>query len=394
MSMVYKYVTTKKNIMDINTFDLSNYFNQRPCDGLAPAGDAVGRTPSNDWGCDCSIRSCELYKREDPIFAYSQEDWVNKITELSVEHGLESLIPWGEVRSSPKRKAYKDYGIKHFRESMPKLPIHLKYGYFINKTLPTQIIADCYQTFMREIDLMRKKFLLMGESDSFNTYCNFSYDEFSSQLVPKMSENGFIKNPILNITKTLDDVKNNIFLPFCIDNTNPGTQLDFLRILIQYKYFSNSPVDIIYTKPIKQLWLDSADNLLPNDLKHWINTRIIQRDDLQFGIPSMETDTIEKLCLYIKDKFYSNFKGDLVANVFIDRLDLYSWYYDVSTYDDKSYYIRDIQMFEKKDNYYEDLLRQLVESKKVYQTIIEYKIEKSQLEFEDYRILLDKITGL
>lgn len=368
MFMVYKYVTTKKNIMDINTFDLSNYFNQ---------------------GLDD-----DHYRRENPVFVYNQEDWVNKITELAVEHGVESLIPWGEVRSSPKRKAYKDYGIEHFRESMPKLPIHLKYGYFINKKLPTKIIADCYQTFMKEIDLIREKFLLMGESDSFNRYCNFSYDEFNSQLVPKMPENGFIKNPILNITKTLDNVKNNIFLPFCIDSTNPGAQVDFCRILIHYKYFSNSPVDIIYTEPFKQQFSNSDDNLLPNDLNHWINTRITENDDLEFGTPSLETDTIDKLCLYIEDKFYSNFKGDLAANVFIDRLDLYFWWYGVSTFDDKSYYIRDIQMFEKKDNYYEDLLRQLVESKKVYQTIVEYKIEKSKLEFEDYRILLDKITGL
>jgi hypothetical protein len=384
--------------MNINVFDLSNYFNQTPCDGLSPAGDNVGRTELNDWGCNCSIRSCELYRRKNPVFAYNQEDWVNKITAMAAEHGVESLIPWGELRSSPKRKAYKDYGIQNFRESMPKTAIHLKYGYFINKTLPDEIIGDCYRTFMREINLIRKKFLVMGESDAFDSYCNFSYDEFNSQLIPEMPENRVIKNFILNITKTLDEVKNNIFLPFFIDNTNPGPQVDFCRILIHYKYFSNSPVDIVYTEPIKQPWLDSADKFLPGDLpkdlNHWINTRIKQNDGLKFGTPSLETDTIEKLCLYIKDKFYSNLKGDLVANVFIDRLDLVSWWYDVSTFDDKSYYIRDIQMFEKKDNYYEDVLRQLVEAKKVYQTIVEYKIEKSQLEFEDYRILLDKITGL
>jgi hypothetical protein len=384
--------------MNINIFDLSNYFNQSPCDGISPAGDLVGRTALNDWGCDCTIRSCELYRRENPIFAYNQEDWVNKITALAVEHGVESIIPWGEVRSSSKRKAYKDYGIENFRESMPKLAMHLKYGYFINKTIPDKIIGDCYRAFMKEIDLIRKKFLVMGELDSFNSYCNFSYDEFNSQLVTKIPESGVIKNPILNITKTLDEVKNNIFLPFFIDSTNPGKQIDFCRILIHYKYFSNSPVDIVYTEPIKQPWLDSADKLpsvcLPSDLNHWINTRIKQNNGLKFENPSLETDTIEKLCLYIKDKFYSNLKGDVVTNVFIDRLDVYSWWYDVSTFDDKSYYIRDIQIFEKKDNYYKDVLRQLAESKKVYQTIVEYKIKKPQLEFEDYRILLDKITGL
>lgn len=382
--------------MDINVFDLSNYFNQTPCDGLWPPGDDSNRTSSNDWGCNCSVRSCELYRRKDPILVYNQEDWVKGVTKVAVEHKAESIIPWGELQDSPKRKAYKDYGIQNFRESMPKLPIHLKYGYFINNTLPDKVVAECYRTFIREIDRIRKKFLVMGESDSFNSFCNFSYDEFNSQIIPEIPESGFIKNSILNITKTLDDAKNNIFLPFFIDNTNPGPQVDFCRILVHYKYFSNSPVDIIYTEPIKQPWLDSIDkvNSLPSPLNHWINDLINQKAGLEFGTPSSETDTIEKLCSYIKDKFYSNLKGDFVANVFIDRLDKYSWWYNVSVFDDKSYYIRDIKIFKKKNNYYKDLLKQLTEAKKVFQTIVEYKIEKSQLEFEDYRILLDKITGL
>lgn len=381
--------------MDIHIFDLSNYFNQIPCDGSWPPGDKAGRTPSNNWGCDCDGRMCELYVREDPILVYNQEDWVNSITKTAAEVGAESIIPWGEVQSSPKRKAYKDYGIKHFRNCMPKTAMHLKYGYFFNKKLPNKIIADCYRTFMREIDLIRKKFLIMGESDSFNSYWDFSYDEFNSQLIPQMPEGGFVKNPILNITKSLDDVKNNIFLPFCIDDTNAGPQIDFCRMLIHYKYFSNSPVDIIYTEPIKQPWLDSIDkvNSLPSPLNHWIKNHI-NEDNLEFGTPSSETDTIEKLCSYIKDKFYSNLTGNFVANVFLDRLDLYSWWYNVSIFDDKSYYIRDIRMFEKKDNYYKDLLRQLSKAKKIYQTIVEYEIEKSQLELKDYSILLDKITEL
>jgi hypothetical protein len=81
-------------------------------------------------------------------------------------------------------------------------------------------------------------------------------------------------------------------------------------------------------------------------------------------------------------------------NVFIDRCDLFSWKSGTSIFDGKSYYVRDVKIFEKKDNYYEDLLQQLVTSKKIYNTIIGYKPDEDQLDLQDCQILLDQIIEI
>jgi hypothetical protein len=336
--------------MNINIFDLSNY-----------------KVPY-------------FYERKLASFAYDMEEWKELMNNFGEKYNFPiEEIPWGEKRDSEKSKIFKSKGTEFFsQEELGSVPMHLKYNYFTESTLPSTSIEYCWIKFIEEINNVRKKSRLLGENNCFNTYFSFSHSEFNSKFIPQISETGFIKTPLFKITNIFQNFQKNIKLPIFMDsvdekfgsvpeNTNLSLRpsVSFCEVLINYKYFFNSPMDVIFGG----------------------------QGVTEYNIGNVNVTTIEKLGEHLITKCDLDTNMSVI-NVFIDRCDLFSWRSGTTTFDDKSYYVRDVIIFEKKDNYYEDLLQQLATSKKIYNTIIGYKPDEKELDLQDCQILLDQIIEI
>lgn len=95
--------------------------------------------------------------------------------------------------------------------------------------------------------------------------------------------------------------------------------VSFCEVLVNYKYFFNSPMDVIFGG--QGIAIHNAGDV---------------------NVP-----TIEKLGEHLIDKCDLD-TNTSVMNVFIDRCDLFSWRGGTTTFEDKSYYVRDVKIFEKK----------------------------------------------
>jgi hypothetical protein len=336
--------------MNINIFDLSNY-----------------KVPY-------------FYERKLSSFTYDIEEWKTSMRNFGEKHNFPvGEIPWGELRDSEKTKKFKSKGIELLsQEELGSVPMHLKYNYFTKNTITLTSIEYCWIKFVDEINNLRKKFRLLGEHDCFNAYFSFSYSEFNSKFISQIPENGFVKTPLFNIKNIFENFQKNIKLPILMDSVVEGSgyfpkdtnfflvpSVSFCEVLVNYKYFFNSPMDVIFGG-------------------QGVN---------EHNIGDVSVPTIEKLGEHLIDKCDLDINS-AVMNVFIDRCDLFSWKSGTSIFDGKSYYVRDVKIFEKKDNYYEDLLQQLVTSKKIYNTIIGYKPDEDQLDLQDCQILLDQIIEI
>lgn len=336
--------------MNINIFDLSNY-----------------KVPY-------------FYERKLASFAYGMEEWKELMNNFGEKYNFPiEEIPWGEKRDNEKSKIFRYKTTELFsQEEKAAAPMHLKYNYYTENTIPSTSIGYCWIKFVHEINNLRKKSRLLGEDNCFNTYFSFSYPEFNSKFIPQIPETGFVKTPLFKIINIFQNFEKNIKLPILMDSvvgksvtsSNDSNffllpSVSFCEVLVNYKYFSNSPMDVIFGG----------------------------QGVTEHNIGDVNVSTIEKLGehLIAKCDLDTNMS---VMNVFIDRCDLFSWRSGTSIYDDKSYYVRDVKIFEKKDNYYEDLLQQLGTSKKIYNTIIGYKPDKDKLNLDDCKILLHQIISL
>ena len=329
--------------MDIHIFDLSNY-----------------KVP-------------HFYERKLPTFTYSQEEWI-KTTNKGIEEKKypKENFPWGEKRYSDKMKKFKST-LKDFftEEELSSVPMHLKYNYFSDNTMTNSVIDFCWNEFLKQVNITRKKCKFLGESKTFDFFLCFPYREFNSKLIPTMPEYGFTNNPLFNIKKSYNNFKEGNKFPIFMDTISDGEykilslmpSVSFCEVLINYKYFSNSPIDVIFGG---------------------------QGTDMH-NIGDVDVPTLEDFSNYLIDKLHIS-KENSSINVFIDRCDLLTWHAGVTTFDDKCYYIRDVKIFEKKDNYYEDLLNEIVSFKKIYETIINYKPDQEELDLEDCEILLNRIV--
>ena len=336
--------------MNINIFDLSNY-----------------KVPY-------------FYERKLSSFTYDIEEWKKSMHDFGEKHNFPmEEIPWSETRSSEKLKTFKSETTQFFsEEELGSVPMHLKYNYFAEITLSPTSIEYCWIKFVEEINNLRKKSRLLGEHNCFDTYFSFSYSEFNSKLIPQIPEAGFVKTPLFKVKNIFENFEKNIKLPIIMDSvveksanlSNNGNFLlpppvSFCEVLVNYKYFFNSPMDVIFG-----------------------GQGIVAHNTGDVNVP-----TIEKLGEHLINKCDLD-TNTAVMNVFIDRCDLFSWRDGTTTFEDKSYYVRDVKIFEKKDNYYEDLLQQLITSKKIYNTIIGYKPDEDELDLQDGQILLDQIIEI
>jgi hypothetical protein len=336
--------------MNINIFDLSNY-----------------KVPY-------------FYERKLSSFTYDIEEWKKSMNNFGEKYNFPTEeIPWGEKRDSEKLKIFKSKSTQFFsQEELGSVPMHLRYNYFAESTIPSTSIEYCWIKFIEEINNVRKKSRLLGEHNCFDTYFSFSHSEFNSKFIPQIPETGFVKTPLFNIRNIFQNFQKNIKPPILMDSVVEKSvslpkdtsffllpSVSFCEVLINYKYFFNSPVDVIFGG----------------------------QGVTEHNIGDVNVPTIEKLGEHLIDKCDLDINMSVI-NVFIDRCDLLSWRSGTTTFDDKSYYVRDVIIFEKKDNYYEDLLQQLVTSKKIYNTIISYKPDQKELDLEDCQILLDQIIEI
>jgi hypothetical protein len=331
--------------MDINIFDLSNY-----------------KVPY-------------FYERKLSSFTYDLKEWKESINDFGKKTNFSmDEVPWGEKRDSDKSKRFKSNSSEFYtQEQLGSVPMHLKYNYHSDNTMSNNVIDFCWNEFIKQVNFTRKKYKLLGESDSFNSFLCFSYQDFNSKLIPIMPEYGFTNNPLFNIKKSYDNFKSGkrcpIFMDTIVDSKYKTLSLmpsvSFCEVLINYKYLSNSPIDVVFGGQKVN--------------KH--------------NIGDVNVPTLEDLSDYLINKL--NFsKDNSFINVFIDRCDLLTWKTGVTTFDDKCYYVRDVKIFEKKDNYYKDLLNEIVSFKKIYETIINYKPNQEELNLEDCQTLLDQIVEL
>jgi hypothetical protein len=328
--------------MDINIFDLSNY-----------------KVPY-------------FYERKLSSFTYDVKEWKESMNAFANKSNFPiEEIPWDEKRDSDKSKRFKLKSSEFYtQEELGSIPMQLKYNYYSDNTIENPVIDFCWNEFIKQVNFTRKKYKLLGESGSFDSFLCFSYQEFNSKLISTMPEYGFTNNPLFNIKKSYDNFKSGKRFPIFMDTILDGQyrtlslmpSVSFCEVLINYNYFSNSPIDVIFGG---------------------------QGVDVH-NIGNVDVPTLEDFRNYLVNKL--NFsKDNFFMNVFIDRCDLLTWKSGKTTFDDKCYYVRDVKIFEKKDNYYKDLLNEIVSFKKIYDTIINYKPEQEELNFEDCKILLDKI---
>lgn len=327
--------------MDINIFDLSNY-----------------KVPY-------------FYKRKLSSFTYNVEEWKREMYNFGKRTNFPmEYVPWGEKRDSNKFKKFKSKSDEFFtEEELGTVPMKLYFTYNSDNIIDDKIIKFCWEKFTSQINSIRVKSKLVGKGNYFGCLLDFSKNQFQSKTIPEIPEYGFEKNSILLIKEIhqnfLDKKKFPVFIsPININKYSPKLFASFCEILINYEYFSNSPIDIILGCK---------------------NNNICKTDS--------EPQTVEQLSDHIlKNLNFS--KNKYKVNIFIDRCDKASWNANETIFDDKSYYIRDIKVFEKKDNHYEDLLNKISEYKKIYNLIIEYKPNIDYLNFGECKLLLNQIIKL
>jgi hypothetical protein len=324
--------------MDINIFDLSNY-----------------KVPY-------------FYERKFFSFAYNVEEWKGEMYNFGKRSNFPmEYVPWGEKRDSNKFKKFKSKSDEFFtEEELATVPMQLYFTYNYDNIIDDKIIKFCWEEFASQINFIRVKSKLVGKVNYFGCLLDFSKNQFQSKIISEIPEYGFAKNSILLIKEIhrnfLDKKKFPVFISPI--NINPKLFASFCEILINYEYFSNSPIDVI---------LGCKNNNICKT--------------------GSEPQTVEQLSDHIlKDLNFS--KNKYKVNIFIDRCDKASWNANQTIFDDKSYYIRDIKVFEKKDNYYEDLLNKISEYKKIYNLIIEYKPNINDLNFDECKLLLNQIIKL
>lgn len=355
--MIFINILTKKTIkMSINIFDLSK---DRACAWSRPA-------PPVCW---------PIYAKRHSSFAYDAKEWKKLMIDFGKKFNFPiEEIPWGENIRSDKSKKFTSKVIEFFtEEELSSVPIHLKYNYYSDNTMTTHIVNFCWNEFVKHVNNIRKICEVRGESDSFQSFLSFSYQDFNSKLMPIMPEFGFTTNPIFNIKKIYDSFKSGNKFPIFMDTVfdkkyktlSLMPSVSFCEVLINYKYFFNSPMDVIF------------------------GGQGIE----EHNIGNVEVPTIETLSKHILKNLNSNLK-DSTVNIFIDRSDLLTWMAGTTTFDECSYYVRDIKVFEKKDNYYEDLLKEITLFKKIFKTIINFKTDTEELNLEDCKILLDELVEL
>lgn len=335
--------------MDINVFDLSNY-----------------KVPY-------------FYERKLSSFTYDVENWKKSMNDYVKKFNFPiDTIPWGEKRNSEKIKILECKKIELLsQEELGSVPMCLHFNYYSNIIIKDKLIDFCWEEFKSQINLMRITSKLIGKMNHFDSILRFPKRQFASKIISEMPESGFAKNVILGVKEIYQNFSENKKFPVFMGSAIPNNhrkfslkpEMSFCELLINYEYFLNSPVDII-----------SGGILFVQS----IDVHISRNENLQ---------TIEELSNYVTKKL--NFsKNKTKINIFIDRSDLVSWNANETTYENKSYYIRDIKIFEKKDNYYEDLLNKIPEYKKIYDTIIEYKPDVDELDLDDCKLLLDEIIKL
>ena len=329
--------------MDINIFDLSNY-----------------KVPY-------------FYERKLYSFTYNVEEWKREMYNFGkrVNFPME-YVPWGEKRDSNKFKKFKSKSGEFFtEEELATVPMQLHFTYNSDNIIDDKIVKLCWEEFTSQINLIRVKSKLVGKVNYFGCLLDVSKNQFQSKIISEIPEHGFAKNSILLIKEIYRNFLSKKFPVFISSvsgiNTNkysPKLFASFCEILINYEYFSNSPIDVI---------LGCKNNNICKT--------------------GSEPQTVEQLSAHIlKDLNFS--KNKYKVNIFIDRCDKASWNANETIFDDKSYYIKDIKVFEKKNNHYEDLLNKISEYKKIYNLIIEYKPNINDLNFDECKLLLNQIIKL
>ena len=86
-----------------------------------------------------------------------------------------------------------------------------------------------------------------------------------------------------------------------------------------------------------------------------------------------------------------NITNDPIIDIFTNRIDGKNWDDNLSNYDDKMYFIENIELSEKKDNYYEDCIDLIYNWRKIYNIIVNFEFKDDSI--DEYRRLLDKIIS-
>lgn len=345
--------------MDINVYDNYNFYDKRPE----------------------NLEYFHFYNRKVENFTYNKKDMKNAIIKHLKSKKLSAgVFPWGETKNSDKSIKFASILAENYtEEELGDAPMLINFNYLSDTEISEEgIVSKVVKDFKSQVTSIKFYANKMGSEEYFESTLNsfMSNPEVNQnrQVTERLSKfnlhnGGFITTYLAKLPQIHNKFeyykKFPIFISTKFDSSlgkytsNPTSS--FGEILINSHCFSNSPMDIVVCDP---------------RVEH--NT-----------IGNKKIKTIEELCSFILTNL--NITNDPIIDIFTNRIDGKNWNDNLSNYDDKMYYIENIELSEKKDNYYEDCIDLIYNWRKIYNIIVNFEFKDDSI--DEYRRLLDKIIS-
>jgi hypothetical protein len=349
--------------MDINIFCLKQYAHDR-------------------YDFDCEFKNNGYYKEPIPIeiIAYSHEEVKKLMNETLKKYNIPlNSVPYEETFTSDTYKKFISSTNKLLGgdDAVYKLDaIALKSNCISNKVLSEDLINYCWRRFVIDVCSIKRNSNKLGREEYFEqTLNNYRLDSkvsedniISERLSMFNYENSrFIKTYLVDLPEIYKNFQSDKKMPVFLNTTFDAetgkykiiTKSSFGEVLINSKYFLNSPIDVII-----------GDTYLEHN-----------------SIGDKNIPTIESICDFIIKKMDIS-SDDCIIDIFLVRNDADSWTDGITKLKDKSYTISGVEISKKKDNYYEDAMNKLYIWKKIYDFIVDSELNSD----EDFKLLFDKIV--